>query len=58
MLGAPGGPGWRQSLYWLIQPTDSVPAAITAAVLLVAGGITYAIRVSPPTAANEIAMSR
>lgn len=42
MLAVPGGPGWRQSLLWLIQPTDSVPAAITAAVLLLAGVLTYA----------------
>ena len=58
MLGAPGGPGWRQSLLWLIQPTDSVPAAVTAAVLLLAGVLTYAMRVGPTTPPNEIAMSR
>jgi len=47
MLGAPGGPGWRQSLFWLIQPSDSGPAAITAAVLLLAGLFTYAARAGP-----------
>lgn len=57
MLAAPGGPGWRESLFWLIQPTDSVPAALTAAALLAAGVSTYATRVSPPIPPNEIAMS-
>jgi hypothetical protein len=46
MVPAPGGPGWRQSLLWLIQPEDSVPAAVTAAVLLLAGVLGYATRVS------------
>jgi hypothetical protein len=58
MLAVPGGPGWRQSLLWLIQPADSVPASVTAAVLLLAGVLTYATRVGPPTAPNETAMSR
>ncbi|GLY92904.1 hypothetical protein [Actinoplanes sp. NBRC 103695] len=53
MLAAPGGPGWRQCLFWLIQPVSSVPAAVTAAALLVAGLLTYAVRVSPPTPPTE-----
>jgi hypothetical protein len=47
MLGAPGGPGWRQGLFWLIQPVDSLPAAITAGVLLLAGASAYALGLSP-----------
>lgn len=58
MLAAPGGPVWRQCLLWLIQPVESAPAAITAAVLLSAGVLTYAVRVSPPTPPNETAMSQ
>ena len=58
MLAGPGGPGWQQSLFWLIQPANSFPAALTAAVLLLAGMIGYAVRTSPPTAANEVTMSR
>jgi hypothetical protein len=46
MLAVPGGPGWQQSLLWLIQPAGSVPAAITAAVLLLTGVISYAARAS------------
>ena len=42
-LAAPGGPGWRQALLWLIQPAGSVPAAATAVVLLVAGVVAYAL---------------
>jgi hypothetical protein len=42
MLAVPGGPGWQQSLLWLIQPADSIPAGITAAVLLVGGVVAYA----------------
>ncbi|WP_285690484.1 hypothetical protein [Actinoplanes sp. NBRC 103695] len=49
MIAVPGGPAWRQCLSWLIQPPDSVPAALTAAGLLLAGALTYAARVSPPT---------
>ncbi|WP_433729201.1 hypothetical protein ACQP2Y_16830 [Actinoplanes sp. CA-051413] len=45
MLAVPGGPAWQQSLLWLIQPAGSVPAAITATVLLLAGVISYAARV-------------
>jgi hypothetical protein len=58
MLAVPGGAGWQQSLLWLIQPADSIPAAVTAAVLLLAGVIGYAVRTSPPTAPNEVTMSR
>lgn len=58
LLGVPGGPGWQQTLCWLVQPTDSVPAAVTAAVLLLAGVVTYAARASPPRPPNETAMSR
>jgi hypothetical protein len=58
MLGVPGGPGWRQSLFWLLQPVGSGPAAITAAVLLLAGVVAYALRVSPPTPPSEITMAR
>ena len=43
-----GGPGWRQSLLWLVQPADSVPAAVTAAALLLIGVLTYATRLSWP----------
>ena len=46
MLAVPGGPGWRQSLLWLIQPPGSVPATITAAVLLSGGVLAYATRIS------------
>ncbi|MCA2216968.1 hypothetical protein [Jidongwangia harbinensis] len=58
MLAAPGGSGWRQSLLWLMQPVGSVPAAVTALVLLVVGVLAYAARVSPPRAPNETAMGR
>jgi hypothetical protein len=58
MVGAPGGPGWRQSLLWLIQPAGSITAAVTAAVLLLAGMLAYATRVSPPARPNEIEMGR
>ena len=53
MVAAPGGPGWQQCLLWLVQPADSRPAAITAAVLLVAGLLTYAVPVGPPASPNE-----
>lgn len=49
MLVLPGGPAWQQALGWLIQPPGSVPAALTAAGLLLAGTVTYAARVGPPT---------
>lgn len=52
MLAIPGGPAWRQSLLWLIQPVGSIPSGITAAVLLLAGVLTYAARVSPPSPPN------
>jgi hypothetical protein len=58
MIAVPGGPGWRQSLLWLIQPVESGPAAITAVVLLLGGVLGYAARVSPPSAPNETAMGQ
>jgi hypothetical protein len=58
MTVASAGPGWQQSLLWLIQPEQSVPAAVTAAVLLVARVLAYAARVSPLTAPNEVAMGQ
>jgi len=57
-LAAPGGPAWQQSLLWLIQPPTSLPAAITAAALLLAGVLTYATRTSPPTPPGETATGR
>ena len=58
MMTATGGPGWQQSLLWLIQPEESVPAAVTAIVLLLGGVLAYAVRVSPPTAPNEVEMEQ
>ena len=56
--GGPDGPAWRQAVFWLVQPVGSIPAAVTATVLLVAGALAYAARATPPTAPNEAAMSR
>lgn len=56
MLATPDGAGWRQSLFWLVQPVGSISAGVTAAVLLLAGVVGYATRVGPPTPPNEIAM--
>jgi hypothetical protein len=53
MVNAPGGPGWRQSLFWLMQPERNVPAAITAAVLLAAGVLAYAVRGRDATVAES-----
>ncbi|MFI5931587.1 hypothetical protein [Actinoplanes sp. NPDC051494] len=57
-LAATGGPLWRQALLWLMQPADNRPAAIMAGVLLLAGGIAYAVRASPPTPPNEATMGQ
>jgi hypothetical protein len=54
MLAAPDGPGWQQCLFWLIQPVGNVPAAVTAAALLVSGLLAYAVRVSPPTSPTDV----
>ena len=58
IAGGPGGPAWQQSLLWLTQPADNVPAATTAAVLVLAGTAAYAKRVSPPRPPGENAMGQ
>jgi hypothetical protein len=58
MIAVPDGSGWQQTLFWLIQPVQSRPAAVTATVLLLAGVLAYAARVSPPTAPNEVEMGQ
>ncbi|GIE83024.1 hypothetical protein Aph02nite_89740 [Actinoplanes philippinensis] len=56
IAGGPGGPAWQQSLLWLAQPAGSVPAAVTAATLVIAGTTAYAIRVGPPRPPSENAL--
>ena len=58
VAGGPGGPAWQQSLLWLTQPADSVPAAITAGALVLAGTTAYASRVGPPKPPGENAMGQ
>jgi hypothetical protein len=53
IAGASGGPAWRQSLLWVMQPTDSRAAAVTAGVLFLAGTAAYAVRVGPPRPPSE-----
>jgi hypothetical protein len=45
-------------LFWLVQPPGNRTAAVTAAVLFLAGLITYAARVGPRTAAAEVTMGQ
>ncbi|AGZ40846.1 hypothetical protein [Actinoplanes friuliensis] len=56
--GATGGPVWRQSLFWMMQPAGNKPAAVTAAVLFLAGAIAYALRVGPPRPPSEATMEQ
>ena len=58
MASATGGKTWQQSVFWLTQPADSRPAAVTAGVLFLAGTIAYAIRVSPPKPPSEATMGQ
>ena len=58
IAGGPGGPAWQQSLLWLTQPAGNVPAAVTAAALVIAGTTAYAQRVSPPRPPSENAMGQ
>ncbi len=52
-----GGPQWRQALLWMLQPTDSRAAAVTAGMLALAGVAAYAARVGPPVPPAEATMS-
>ncbi|MCO8269401.1 hypothetical protein M1L60_02215 [Actinoplanes sp. TRM 88003] len=56
--GGESPPGWRESVFWLVQPGDSRVAAVTAAVLLGAGVLTYAWRVGPRRAPAEAALGQ
>jgi hypothetical protein len=55
VFGRPDGNG---ALFWLIQPTDSHPAAITAGALFTAGVVAYAHRPGPPTRPAEAMMDQ
>ncbi|MDP9794005.1 hypothetical protein J2S43_002517 [Catenuloplanes nepalensis] len=57
-LGAPGEQVWRQVAYWMMQPAGNRPAAVTAAVLLLAGLAAYAIRGGPTPVASEAPAAR
>jgi hypothetical protein len=49
----PEGPAWRQVALWLVQPADNRIAALTAATLLSAGLLAYAMRVGPAVSPTE-----
>jgi hypothetical protein len=55
-----GGPesDWRQALYWLVQPADNRVAAVTAALLFLAGVAAYAWRAGPRVSAVEVTMGQ
>jgi hypothetical protein len=58
IIGGASSPGWRESLFWLVEPAESEVAATTAAVLLAAGLLTYAWRVGPRRAPAEAALGQ
>lgn len=51
-------PGWREAVYWLLQPAGSRPAAAAAIALLAAGVLAYAWRVGPRPAPAEAALGQ
>ncbi|WP_250006359.1 hypothetical protein [Actinoplanes sp. M2I2] len=50
--------GWREAVFWLVQPAGSEIAAATAGVLLAAGLVAYAGRVGPRPAPAEAALGQ
>jgi hypothetical protein len=57
MIAVPGGSAWRQCLGWMIEPPGSGPAALTAAGLLLAGTLGYAMRAGPPPAPTQVELT-
>ena len=58
IFGGTDESAWHQVLFWLVQPADSRPAAITAGLLFVSGVIAYALRAGPMTPAVEVTMDQ
>ncbi|MCY1144966.1 hypothetical protein OWR29_43805 [Actinoplanes sp. Pm04-4] len=58
LTGGASSPGWREVLFWLVEPASSTVAAATAAVLLTAGVLTYAWRVGPRRAPAEAVLGQ
>ncbi len=58
IFGGNADPGWRNALFWLLQPSDSTTAAVTAIVLFAAGALSYAWRVGPRPAPAEAVLGQ
>ncbi|GAB7045645.1 hypothetical protein [Catenuloplanes indicus] len=58
-FGTPDAPeAWKRAAFWLIQPAGDRAAAVTGAVLLLAGLIGYGLRAGPPVAAAQTPIDR